>query len=108
MREARKRFAADREDATMTVLKDDGVYRHLRLHFPKASWGWCEIVTWPEMLILRGPYWSFSRVEDMFDFTSVLWPPCTRRRRALRPGGRTARPDRGSPESSAGLGKLQL
>jgi hypothetical protein len=35
--EAKERFAADREGATMTVLKDDGIYRHLTFAFPKAS-----------------------------------------------------------------------
>ncbi|MEU0805728.1 hypothetical protein [Streptomyces sp. NPDC005970] len=40
LREARERFASDREGATMTVLKDDGVYRHLTFSFPKASWSW--------------------------------------------------------------------
>ncbi|WP_181652246.1 hypothetical protein [Streptomyces sp. WAC00263] len=35
--EAKERFAADREGATMTVLKDDGIYRHLTFTFPKAS-----------------------------------------------------------------------
>lgn len=70
LREAKERFAADRRDATMTVLKDDGVYRHLAFSFPKATWSRCEVVTWPEMLVLRGNLgcWSFSRVEDMFDF----------------------------------------
>lgn len=70
LREARERFAADREGATTTVLKDDGLYRHLHFDFPKASWSWCEVVTWPNMLVLRGDLgcWSFSRVEDMFGF----------------------------------------
>ncbi|MFJ9023092.1 hypothetical protein ACIRPU_24470 [Streptomyces sp. NPDC102259] len=35
--EAEERFAADREGATMTVLKNDGIYRHLTFTFPKAS-----------------------------------------------------------------------
>lgn len=70
LREAKERFAADVEGATMTVLKDDGIYRHLRFSFPRASWSWCEVVTWPHMLVLRGDLgcWSFSRVEDMFTF----------------------------------------
>lgn len=70
LREARERFATDAEGATMTVLKDDGLYRHLRFDFPRASWRWCEVVTWPHMVVLRGDLgcWSFSRVEDMFGF----------------------------------------
>ncbi|MEU5547155.1 hypothetical protein AB0G85_33065 [Streptomyces sioyaensis] len=68
--EAKERFTADVRDAEMTVLKDEGIYRHLTFSFPKASWSWCEVVTWPHMLVLRGDLgcWSFSRVEDMFDF----------------------------------------
>lgn len=38
--EAEKRFAADAEGATMTVLKDDGLYRHLHFNFPKTSRTW--------------------------------------------------------------------
>lgn len=70
LREAKERFAADVRDASMTVLKDDGIYRHLTFTFPRASWSWCEVVTWPHMLVLRGNLgcWSFSRVEDMFTF----------------------------------------
>ncbi|MEV4441320.1 hypothetical protein AB0K09_20310 [Streptomyces sp. NPDC049577] len=70
MSEAKERFASDVEGATMTVVKDDGVHRHLSFRFPKASWEWCEVVTWPGMLVLRGGLgcWSFTRVEDMFGF----------------------------------------
>ncbi|MFE2529436.1 hypothetical protein ACFXEL_35015 [Streptomyces sp. NPDC059382] len=68
--EAKERFASEVEGATMTVVKDDGVHRHLSFRFPKASWGWCEVVTWPGMLTLRGGLgcWSFTRVDDMLDF----------------------------------------
>ncbi|PZS20279.1 MAG: hypothetical protein DLM60_08985 [Pseudonocardiales bacterium] len=37
MTEAEERFASEVEGATMTMLKDDGVYRHLTFRFPKAS-----------------------------------------------------------------------
>jgi hypothetical protein len=68
--EAEARFASESEGAVMTVLKDEGVYRHLFFDFPKASWRRCEILTWPGMLVIRGDLgcWSFTRVEDMFDF----------------------------------------
>ncbi|GAA2770495.1 hypothetical protein [Streptomyces showdoensis] len=66
---ARERFASDSVGATMTLVKDEGVYRHLAFRFPKSSWEWCEILTWPGALILRGGLgcWSFTRTEDMFD-----------------------------------------
>ncbi|MFE0061393.1 hypothetical protein [Streptomyces sp. NPDC059003] len=70
MTEAKERFASEADGATMTVVKDVGVHRHLSFRFPKASWDWCEIVTWPGMLTLRGGLgcWSFTRVDDMLDF----------------------------------------
>ncbi|MFF8387769.1 hypothetical protein ACF053_29585 [Streptomyces kanasensis] len=69
MAAAQERFASEVEGATMTVVKDDGVHRHLYFKFPRASWDWCEVVTWPGMLTLRGGLgcWSFTRVTDMFD-----------------------------------------
>lgn len=70
MAAAEERFASEADGATMTVVKDDGVHRHLSFQFPKASWGPCEVVTWPGALTLRGGLgcWSFTRVEDMFEF----------------------------------------
>ncbi|MFD4320504.1 hypothetical protein [Streptomyces sp. NPDC058548] len=70
MAEAEERFASEADGARMTVVKDDGVHRHLSFQFPKASWGPCEVVTWPGALTLRGGLgcWSFTRDEDMFSF----------------------------------------
>jgi hypothetical protein len=70
MAKAEERFAAEVEGATMTVMRDEGLHRHLTFRFPRASWKWCEIVTWPGVLTLRGGLgcWSFTRVEDMLGF----------------------------------------
>ncbi|MFJ5588338.1 hypothetical protein ACIQCG_01145 [Streptomyces noursei] len=70
MTKAEARFASEVDGATMTVVRDDGVHRHLSFQFPKASWQQCEVVTWPGVLTLRGGLgcWSFSHVEDMFEF----------------------------------------
>lgn len=57
MSQARMRFAEECESAVMTVLKDDGVYRHLRFDLPKASWTGFEVVTWPEVL-WSGAAWA--------------------------------------------------
>jgi hypothetical protein len=64
------RFVSEARGARMTVLKDDGLYRHLRFDFPHASWRWCEIVTWPHTLTVTGGLgcWVFSRDEDMLAF----------------------------------------
>lgn len=54
----------------MTVLKDDGLYRHLRFKKAGTSFYWFDIVTWPQNLMIRGDMGSFafSRIEDMFEF----------------------------------------
>lgn len=56
---------------TMTVLHDDGPYRHLRFSAPAIrSWSW-DIVTWPGALVISGDIgdgWQFTGAPDMFDF----------------------------------------
>lgn len=61
-------FLGDVAKHKMRILRDDGVYRHLR--FSAGPNQWFEIVTWPEVLVLHGDMgsWTFSRTEDMFDF----------------------------------------
>lgn len=56
---------------SMTVLLDNGVYRHLKFKAAKDSWNmWFEIITWPGSLTIKGDMgtWCFSRVDDMFTF----------------------------------------
>jgi hypothetical protein len=74
------RFAADTAEHTMTVLHDDGLYRHLR--FQRTWWQpplarqqtsgmyRFDLITVPGTLIFQGDGDSFvfSRIEDMFDF----------------------------------------
>ncbi|WP_052077523.1 hypothetical protein [Rhodococcoides fascians] len=52
----------------MTILKDDGLYRHLRFKRPGSSLYWFDIITWPWHLVIDGDLESFhfSREEDMF------------------------------------------
>jgi len=65
-------FLKDVEKHKMTVLLDNGIYRHL--HF--ASTGehscnqWFDIVTWPGRLAYTGDMgtYIFARLEDMFKF----------------------------------------
>lgn len=68
--EITERFARETAEHKMTVLRDDGIYRHLRFIGPKTSAYWFELVTWPNSLAFRGDGDSFifSRVEDMFMF----------------------------------------
>lgn len=70
--EAAARFARETAGHQMTVLHDDGLYRHIRFANPKSGWGfyWFELITVPGSLIFRGDGESFvfSRSTDMFDF----------------------------------------
>lgn len=66
-----ERFTRNTADHQMTVLHDDGLYRHLRFAQPEHSWlYWFEIVTWPGSLTVKGDCgtFTFSREADMFGF----------------------------------------
>lgn len=65
------RFLKDVAAHQMTVLRDGGIYRHLKFKAAKDNWNqWFELVTWPGSLLIGGDMgtWSFSRIEDMFQF----------------------------------------
>jgi hypothetical protein len=70
MRDVAKRFARETANHRMTVLHDDGLYRHLRFRAPENSFYWFELITVPGSLTFRGDGQSFvfARVEDMFEF----------------------------------------
>lgn len=65
---ARDRFERDTRDHEMTVLHDDGVYRHLRFKQPESSFYWFDLVTWPGYLTICGDVetYTFCRTNDMF------------------------------------------
>jgi hypothetical protein len=77
-----ERFAKDTggwtsEDGTqstrpheMTVLHDEGLYRHLRFRSPDTGVYWFDLITWPGCLTVNGDCgtFTFSREEDMFGF----------------------------------------
>ncbi|MFC9973613.1 hypothetical protein ACFVH6_22230 [Spirillospora sp. NPDC127200] len=64
------RFLPDVANHEMTVLRDDGLYRHL--HFRGTGFGtyWFDLVTWPGCLAINGDMggYQFRRVPDMFEF----------------------------------------
>jgi hypothetical protein len=65
------RYAADTVSHEMTVLHDDGLYRHLRCQATENSWNaWFEIITWPGALTYSGDIggFTFRRDVDMFRF----------------------------------------
>lgn len=67
---ARLRFQNEIGDHQMTVLHDDGLYRHLRFKNPDNGFYWFDLVTWPGYLSISGDIgcYTFSRTEDMFAF----------------------------------------
>ncbi|MFJ7422715.1 hypothetical protein ACIQXD_29550 [Streptomyces uncialis] len=66
-------FARDTDRHQMTVLRDDGLYRHLRFASNPLGYGeyWFDLVTWPGCLTVRGDAvdgYTFTRLPDMFEF----------------------------------------
>jgi hypothetical protein len=65
-----ERFLADVREHEMHVLRDEGVYRHLRFSKPGTMDDHFDLVTWPGYLCFtgdRGTY-VFWRKEDMLTF----------------------------------------
>ncbi|WP_322070945.1 hypothetical protein [Paraburkholderia bannensis] len=54
----------------MTIVRDDGVDRHIKFRGNDGSAYWFEILTWPGALCIRGDCgtYVFSRLTDMFEF----------------------------------------
>jgi hypothetical protein len=65
------RFQRDTAGHVMTVLHDDGLYRHLRFRRPDRNEYWFDLITWPGCLTVRGDFgdsYTFSHLTDMFEF----------------------------------------
>lgn len=67
---AEESFLKDVAKHEMTVLLDNGIYRHLRFKKPTSSDMYFDVVTWPGYLAYSGDMGSFvfSRLDDMFQF----------------------------------------
>lgn len=63
-----RRYNADTTEHEMTILLDQGLYRHLRFKKPGTGMYWFDIITWPGTLTIRGDMgnYVFAREEDMF------------------------------------------
>ncbi|MEU9218808.1 hypothetical protein AB0D47_19930 [Streptomyces sp. NPDC048376] len=63
------RFARNTASHRMTVLHDDGLYRHLRFTNPDSSLYWYEITTTPGQLVFSGDgdTFAFRVAPDMFE-----------------------------------------
>lgn len=68
--EVARTFARDTKDHKMTVLQDQGVYRHIRYGVPGSSFYAFWITTFPGHLVVTGDMgtWAFARLTDMFEF----------------------------------------
>lgn len=72
-----KAYAAFKEQTKhhfLTVIHEDGLYRHLRIQAPGTRmWSW-DITTWPGYLATSGDIadgFLFTRLDDMINFFSV-------------------------------------
>jgi len=65
----KERFLQDTKDHKLTILKDDGVFRHIVMSRGGSVYQY-EITTFPQHLCYTGDMGSFvfRRVEDMFKF----------------------------------------
>jgi len=66
----KERFLGDTENHSMEIIKDDGLYRHLKFTNNGSQCYRFDIHTWPGYLCIcqdMGTY-VFSRVSDMFEF----------------------------------------
>ena len=70
--EVHERFKKDTAEHQMTVLRDDGLYRHLRFRKPGTGIYGFDIVTWPGYLAISGDMGAsmFTRLEDMIQFSA--------------------------------------
>jgi hypothetical protein len=68
--QTRERFLADTAEHVLAVIRDDGLYKHLRFKQPDTITYYYDLVTWPGYLTITGDCGTFvfSRVEDMLDF----------------------------------------
>ncbi len=63
-------FLGDIKRHKLTILRDDGLYRHIRMARPGSGYESFDIITWPGYLCYTGDMgtYVFTRIADMFDF----------------------------------------
>ncbi len=63
-------FFRDIEKHSMTIIRDDGAYRHIRFSRGSSSVYQFDFITWPGYLCYCGDMgtYVFRRLEDMFEF----------------------------------------
>lgn len=67
------RFLRDVSEHEMTIVRDDGVSRHIRFKKPRTNCYFFDLITWPGHLCVSGDCgtYVFSRLDDMFEFFRV-------------------------------------
>lgn len=65
-----QQFLKDVESHVMEVIKDDGLYRHIRFREPGTMMQHFDLITWPGYLCYCGDMgtYVFTRLADMFQF----------------------------------------
>ncbi len=65
-----ERFEREVGEHELIIMRDDGIYRHLRFKRPGTMSGYFDLVTWPYHLAYVGDMgdYLFTRVEDMLTF----------------------------------------
>ncbi|MBY0557588.1 MAG: hypothetical protein K2P77_10325 [Burkholderiaceae bacterium] len=65
-----ERFLNDVAAHEMSVIRDEGVHRHIRFKEPGTSNMYFDLITWPGHLCYTGDMgtYVFQRTEDMFEF----------------------------------------
>ena len=63
-------FLQDVAQHQIHVIRDDGVYRHVRFKRPDTYCSHFDLITWPGHLCYTGDMgtYVFTRLRDMFDF----------------------------------------
>jgi hypothetical protein len=63
-------FIKDVSQHKMQILRDDGLYRHIRFKRENTSCYYFDLITWPGALCYTGDMGTFvfSRIPDMFEF----------------------------------------
>ena len=63
-------FLKDVASHEMTVIQDDGLYRHIRFKQPGSGHMYFDLITWPGVLCYTGDMgtYVFKRLDDMFQF----------------------------------------
>lgn len=70
MKPTEESFLKDVSKHVMTIVRDDGVHRHVRFRQPDSYNMGFDIVTYPHFLVYSGDMgcYVFSRINDMFEF----------------------------------------